>query len=93
MNLFDVRDDVRAALRFEQLFGNRPGGYPANGFARTGAPAALPVANAVFGIVGIVGVRGPVDMAEGCIVFRFGIGVPHQNHNRRAQGFAFKDPR
>ena len=72
MDGFDVGDDLqRGAQLGEDLFRDGSGGDAADGLARGGATAALPVADAVFGLVGEVGVRG----AEGGLHLAVGLGA------------------
>ena len=62
-----------------------PGRHPPDGLARAGPPAALPVADAVLGVVGVIGVRGPVDVLERRVMLRLGVRVVHQDEDRGAE--------
>ena len=90
LDLFDVGQDFDAEPFAQEFFGDGAGGDAADGFAGAGAPAALPVADAVLGVVGVVGVRG----AE--LGFHFGVGlgpgvlVFDPQADRRAEGLALE---
>ena len=84
MDLLDVGDDLRAALLPQQLFGDGTSSDASDRFPGARPPATLPVADTIFGIVGIIGVRWAVDVLKRCIVLGFRIGVPHQNGDGRA---------
>ena len=88
LDLFDVGQGFDAEPFAQNFFGDGAGGDAADGFARAGAAAALPVADAVFGKIGEVRVR----RAELGFHFRVGFGpgvlVFDPQTNRRAEGFA-----
>ena len=56
MNLLDVSEDFGLTRLAQELFGNRATGDAADGFARTGPAAALPIPNAVFLLIRKIGV-------------------------------------
>ena len=58
-DLFDVGDDGDLELFAQNFPRDRAGGDAADGFPRAGAPAALPVADAEFGLVSVIGVGRP----------------------------------
>src|SRR5690606_27835377 len=60
--------------------------HPRGGFARRGAAAAAIVADAVFRIVGVVGVAGPILAGDLAIVLRALIDIFDHHGNRRAGG-------
>ena len=93
VNLADIGDDVDVAIAFEQFARNCPGCNPANGFARAGSAAALPVANAVFFLIRVIRVRGAVFGPHFSVVFGTRVLVPHHHRDGRAQGLAFKNTR
>ena len=63
----------------------------AYGFACRGAPAATMVAYAVFGSIGIVGVRGTEHVAHVLVVGTVLVGVPHHEAYGATRGTALKD--
>src|SRR5665213_2699996 len=62
------------------------GGNARGGFARRGAPTATIIVNAVFDVVSVAGVAGPVFVLDLGIVLRALINVLDQQHNRRTGG-------
>ena len=76
-DLLDVADDFNAVVAGEQLLGDRSRGHSPDGLARARPAAALPVANAVFGVVGVIGVGGPVLGAHVLVVLPPSVLVPH----------------
>ena len=62
------------------------GSHARSGFAGRGTSAAAIVAHAIFGVIGIVGMAGPVAVADLAIVFRTLVGVLDHQRNRRARG-------
>ena len=79
MDLFDIRHDLGAALLPQQLFRDGPGRNAPNGFPGARPSTTLPIANAIFGVVAIIGMRGAVEVLKRRIVLGFGIGIPHQD--------------
>ncbi len=71
LDLLDGGQDFDSEEFLEQLFRDGTCGDPADGFARAGASAALPIPNAELGLVGIVGVGRAVFPGH----FRIGIGA------------------
>ena len=64
MNLLDVSEDFRLARLAQELFGNRATGDTADGFARAGPAAALPIPNPVFLLICKIGVRRTIDILQ-----------------------------
>ena len=64
MNLLDVSEDFGLTRLAQELFGNRATGDAADGFARAGPAAALPIPNAVFLLIRKIGVRGTIDILQ-----------------------------
>ena len=93
VDLFDVGQDFGAAGLPKDFAGDRPGCDPADRFPGAGTAAALPVPNAIFGLVGVVGVRGPVFGAHLLVVFGPDVFVPDEHGDGRAEGFSFKEAR
>src|ERR1700737_963017 len=60
--------------------------------ARRRTPAALPIADSILGLIGVIGVRGAKRRLHFTICFRPGILVPHHERNRRSEGETFKNP-
>jgi hypothetical protein len=79
VDLFDIRHDLGATLLAQQLFRDGASSDAPDRFPGTRPPATLPIANTIFGVVRIIGVRGPVEMLKRRIVLGFGIGIPHQD--------------
>ena len=63
---------------------DRAGGDARRRLARRGAPAAAIVANAVFGVVDVVGVAGTVLVLDVAVVFRALVDVFDEDGDRRA---------
>src|SRR5262249_12300500 len=82
---FRAHLDQRSAYRhaWHDLAPNRAGGNPQCGLARRLAAAAAIVAQAVFDVVGEVGVAGPVSVADVGIVLRALVDVLDQEPDRR----------
>ena len=72
----------------EGRFGQSAGGHTHCGLAGRRASAAAVVADAVFHLVGVVGVRGTVDVAEVVVVRGALVQVFNQQRNRGACGDA-----
>ena len=89
-DLFNVGQHFDAVALFQKFLGHGTGGDAADGFARAGAAAALPVAVAEFLLVRVVGVGG----AELGLHLRVGLGaeifVVHHHHDGCAEGFALE---
>ena len=62
---------------------HRAGGDPRRGLARGGASAAAIVAQAVFGVIGVVGMAGPVEIADVGIVLGALIDIVDHERDRR----------
>ena len=73
------------------MFGDRATGDADGGFARGRAPTAAIVADAVFGVVGIVGVAGAVLVFNRAVVAAALVFVHDEQANRRAGGLALED--
>jgi hypothetical protein len=71
--------------------GHSSGGDARSGFAGRGASAAAIVPHAIFGVIGIVGMAGPVAVADLAIVLRALVGVlDHQRDGRAGRHRAAK---
>ena len=68
---------------------HRAGGHATCGFARRGAPATARIAQSVFGIIGIIGVAGPVFGGDVAIILRTLIDILDHQADRRAGGLSF----
>ena len=89
-DLSGKREDLDFVSR-QKFFSDGSGGHTAYGFAGTGASAPSIVAEAVFLVVGEIGVTGSVQVFD---QFVFGgIGVAVFDHHRQgcAGGFAVED--
>ena len=93
VNLTNISDNVDIAIAFEQFPRNSTCGNAANCLARTGSAPPFPVANAVFFLVCIIGVRGAVFSAYFFVVFGTRILVPHHHRDGRAKGLTLKKTR
>ncbi|MDB6067936.1 MAG: hypothetical protein JWR26_4144 [Pedosphaera sp.] len=71
LDLFDVSEDFDPELFAENFFGDGAGGDATDGFAGAGTAAALPIADAELGSVGVVGV-GRTELGGH---FRIGLGT------------------
>ena len=89
-DLLDVADDLDAVFLREHLLGDGAGGHPADGLPGACPAAALPVPNAVFGLVRVVGVRGPELRPHVLVVFAASVLVPYAYEDRGAQRAAFE---
>ena len=87
LDLFDVSQGLDAEPFAQNFLRNRAGGHPANRFARTGATAALPVADAVFGKIGEIRVRRAELRLHFGIGFRAGVLIFDPQANRCAKCF------
>ena len=68
-------------------------GHAADGFASARATAALPVANAVLGLVGEVGVGGPVQVLHVLVGRRASVRVADQECDRSPERYALENSR
>ena len=84
----DPGDDLDAIDLVEHLFHHGAGGHAADGFARAGAAAARSGADAVFGLIGVVGMGRPGDPAHLPVVAGPLVAVGHEKADGRAQGEA-----
>ena len=82
--------DAHPELSQEDLC-KRPAHHTAHGFAGRTTPAAAMVANAVFALVGEIGVGGSEDVAQVVVVRGVVLGVAHEKSDGGAGGAAFKD--
>ena len=80
--------DERAANRNagQELAGNPAGGHAHGRLAGGGAPPATIVANAVFGVVGIIGMAGPVRVPDFAVVLRALVDVVDHEADRGSGG-------
>jgi two-component system cell cycle sensor histidine kinase/response regulator CckA len=91
LDLGDVGQDLDAVLFAEDFLCDGPCGHAADGFPGAAPAAALPVAEAVFGLIGVIGVRGAKLAGHFGIGFRTGILVPDPHGNGRSKCLTFKD--
>ena len=82
--------DAHPELSQEDLC-KRPAHHTAHGFAGRTTPAAAMVANAVFALVGEIGVGGSEDVAQVVVVRGVVLGVAHEKSDGGAGGASFKD--
>ena len=75
----------------EDLAGDGGGGDAADGFAGGGSAAALPVTDAVFGVVGVVGVAGAVFAGHFGVGFGAGVLVTDHDGDGGAEGEPVED--
>ena len=90
LDLGDAGEDFDAEALAEDFFGDGTSGNAADGFAGAGAAAALPVAESVFGLVGVVGVGGAELGGHLGIGFGAHVLVFHPHGDGGAKGFAFE---
>ena len=76
----------------EDFFRNGRSRHAANRLACGGAPTALPVANAVFRLVGEIGVRRAEMGFHFRVGFGAGVGVRHHDRDRCAERDTAKNP-
>ena len=94
---FDVLDALDVGDYLDAEFGRQPlAGYGAagdapDGLAGAGASAAHPVADSVFGVVGVVGVGRAVFQAHLFVVAAAGVAVADDYLNGRPQRNAVED--
>ena len=86
-------DDLHAELLAEELLRDGPSNNPCNRLAGARASAAARVAVAELGLVGEVGVRWAVEVAQRLVVLALGILVGHLEGDRRARGAALEETR
>ena len=79
------------AERGEKFFRDCAGGNASDGFAGGGASAAFRVAEAVFGDVGKIGVRGAELVAQFVVSLRAVVGVAHEQGDWRSRGLSLID--
>src|SRR5207253_2275944 len=77
--------------RAQDLLRHRAGRHAPDRLAGAGAAPALPVADAVFGLVRVVGVAGPVLILEVCVGGGPRIGIPDQDRDRTAERLPLED--
>ena len=82
--------DAHPELSQEDLC-KRPAHHTAHGFAGRTASAAAMVANAVFALVGEIGVGGSENVAQVVVVGGVVLGVAHEKSDGGAGGAALKD--
>ena len=76
----------------QQLAGDGGRRDPADGLAGRRPPAAGPVPEAVLGVVGVVGVGGPVHLSQVLVGLGAGVLVAHQHRYGCAGGVAAEGP-
>ena len=69
----------------QHLLGNGSGGHAADGFTRGGPPAAAAGLDAVFGLVGGIGVRRPKGHLHFLVIAWPLVFVAHHHGDRRAE--------
>ena len=77
--------------RVENLTGHHTGGNPPDGFPGRGASPALPIADAVFGLIGEIGVRRTEGRLHFAVSLRSRVLVADENSDRRPKGFALEN--
>jgi hypothetical protein len=85
-DLGDPGDDLDAVQAGQEVLGEGAGGDAADGLAGGGPAAAGDGAQAEFGVVGVVGVRGSVELGEVVVVVAAGVAVADQHGDRGAEG-------
>src|SRR6185436_3434353 len=75
----------------QELLGDGASGDSSRGFARARATAPAVVAEAIFAIVGVVGVPGPIFVFDVGVVFALGVRVADQDGDAGAGGPALED--
>jgi hypothetical protein len=103
LRVIDLGDDVLHALHprehldagdmGQQLARDGARGDATDRLARARATTTLPGADAVLGIVGVVGLRGPVGVFERLVRRGARVFVSHQHRDRRAQGLTLDHAR
>ena len=91
MDLGDPCQDLDAGGVGEESPGDGARSNAAHGLAGAGPTAAQPVAGAVLGVVGEVGVGGPVDVLEVFVGLRPGIGVAYQHGDGGPESVSLED--
>ncbi len=92
VDLLDVGDDVELGGEiFKDLAGDGGGGDATDGFTGGGATAAVPVTNAEFGLVGVVGVGGAVEGFHLGVGFGAVVLIADHDGDRGSGGEALKD--
>lgn len=74
----------------EDFFGDGGSGDAADRFAGGGTSAALPVTGAILGVVGVVGVGGPVYFGHLVVGFGTVVLVANEDGDGGAEGFSFE---
>src|SRR3546814_2727941 len=64
--------------------------HPGRRFAGRGSPAAAIIAKAVFGVIGIIGMSGPIGLGDLRIILRALVDILNHQDNRRAGGPALE---
>ncbi len=90
-NSFHIGHDLDGGRLGEQLARDGAGRDPADGFARAGSTASRHGANAVLGLIAVVGVRRTVLGTHLVVVASARIAIAHQQRDGRAQGQATLD--
>ena len=84
MHLRHPGEDLDPAHLGQQAAGNGTGSDSADGLAGAGASASPPVPVAVLGLVGEVGMRGSIEVAQVVVCAGAGVGVADQHCNGAA---------
>ena len=90
LDLLDAGEDVDAIGLVQDFTGDGAGGDASDGFAGAGAATALPVADAVFGLISEVGVGRPVFMGHLGVSLGARVFVLHPEGDRSAESTAFE---
>jgi hypothetical protein len=92
MDLRHVRDKFEVPVKGGQcFFCNRTRGNAADRFTRRRATASLPVSDAVFGLVSVIGMRWSKFARDFPVIVGSSIFVPNKNCDRRPECSAFKN--
>lgn len=92
VDFFDVGEDFEGGgeVSGEDFMGDGGGGDAADGFAGGGASAALPIADAVFGVVGVVGVGRTVFVLHLGVCFGAVVFIVDEDGDGGAEGEVFE---
>ena len=91
--LLDPGEDVDVELLRKESTGECPGRNPAHCFSGRASPSAAMVPDAVFGLVGPVGVAGPIHILQVVICARVLVLVADHHCQGNAGGQAVEDTR
>jgi len=87
LDRFDVgKNDELRCQNGQHLLGYRRGRHPADRFASGGAPSPFVIPDAIFGLIGVIGMRRPEHGGHLGVSFRSRILVAHHDADRSAGG-------